>query len=43
MTDLRTAPLPSVLDRVEQMERLDRLAAPVEQIENKVPEGVRRA
>jgi len=42
MTDLRTAPLPTVLDRVERLEMLDRVAEPVEQIENKVPEGVRQ-
>lgn len=42
MTDLRSAPLPAVLDRLERVEALDRVVAPVEQIVRRVPESARR-
>jgi uncharacterized membrane protein len=43
MTECGTAPLPvSLLDRVGRSEALDQLAAPIEQVLNRVPEGTRR-
>jgi uncharacterized membrane protein len=42
MTDHRRAPLPSVLDRVEGVRPLDRVAAPVERLVRRVPEEVLR-
>jgi uncharacterized membrane protein len=42
MSELRRAPLPALLDRIEQVQALDRMVEPVEQFVRRVPEGVRR-
>ena len=42
MTDARSAPLPTTLDRVGQTESLDQAVAPLEQIADQIPEGIRQ-
>ena len=43
MTDLRTAPLPALLEHAERAEALDQVVEPVEQFVRRVPDGLRRS
>jgi len=42
MTDARSTPLPTALNRVGQTEALDLVVAPVEQLADRIPEGIRQ-
>ena len=42
MANLRSAPLPALLDRVERAEVLDRVVAPVQDVVRRVPENARQ-
>lgn len=42
MTDARSTPLPTTLDRVGRTESLDQVVAPLEQIAGRIPEGIRK-